>query len=355
MGNVTSFSSKQDIHAQACAWVSKLDRGLSQQEQIELQQWVAINEHHKTMLFEMAALWDDLSVMHELSGLFPLQDKTNANSGINNKPSWHRHPIAIAASFVLFCTMAIAWLVPMQTDRLEISTQHTVQQVQRESTQVGEQKTVSLADGSVLHLNTSTALEISYSEGRRDIRLLQGEAHFEVAHDQTRPFVVSAGSSQVTAVGTAFNVELVDNGALELLVTEGKVMVQDAQAAAVPALDQNTTASFDTVFMVSGEAATFNAEGQLNKRTLSLDKVQKALSWQQGILVFEGEPLKEALVEVSRYTDIDFALDDPSLETVRVAGFFKVGDIDGLLHALDSNFEIAHQKVSQDSILLMPK
>lgn len=351
MNNVAAFTSKETIHEQACLWVSRIDRGLTDEEKIALQKWVSQTEQHKEQLFEMASLWDDLSVMHELSGLFPLQHKP-ASEDVNSTTNapWHRHPIAVAASIVLFCTIAIGWLVPSQMQ--QIQTQSEIAAIQVEKTAVGEQKTISLADGSVLHLNTDSYVEIDFQEQQRNIRLLSGEVHFEVAHDKTRPFVVAAGRNSVTAVGTAFNVELISNDDLELLVTEGKVMVQDVNLPIPTDVLTKEVEEAHAIYMVSGEKARFSNDVAASVTTVSLDQVQRALSWQQGMLVFEGEPLVEVLAEVSRYTSVEFDIADENLKDIRVAGFFKVGDIDGLLHALNSNFNIDHIKRADNTILL---
>lgn len=347
MNNISNFTTKETIQELACLWISRIDRGLSENEKDELSFWVEQSELNREQLFEMASLWDDMSVMHELSGLFPLHGRTKPTP--DKDVVWHRHPIAVAASIVLFCSISLAWLLPGQSHDLN---QITLQQPSRiEATGIGEQRTVSLSDGSVLHLNTNTQLDVSYSAGKRDIHLIQGEAHFEVAHDASRPFVVSAGSNAVTAVGTAFNVEMFSDSDIELLVTEGKVMIQNANLES-PKQGIESEQNVDAVYMISGEKAIFsNAEPKV-KMTLSLDQVQRVLSWQQGMLVFEGEPLQKALNEVTRYTDVDFNISDEQLKQVRVAGFFKVGDIDGLLHALNNNFQISHQKISDTEINL---
>lgn len=349
MNNVSNLTTKENIQEQACLWISRIDRGLTKSEKETLKAWIDQSESHKDELFEMAALWDDMSVMHELSGLFPLN-----RPHLEMAPSvvWHRHPIAVAASIVLFCTLSLAWLLPGASFS---DAEHVVQTATHiESTGIGEQRTVSLNDGSVIHLNTNTQLQVLYTKGRRDIRLLNGEAHFEVAHDKQRPFVVSAGRNAVTAVGTAFNVEMMNDQDMELLVTDGKVMIQDANLS-FPKEGIEVAENPNAVFMISGERALFSNAKQSEKIVMSLDQVQRVLSWQQGMLVFEGEPLETALSEVSRYTSINFDISDEQLKQVRVAGFFKVGDIDGLLHALNNNFQISHKKVSDSQITLFAK
>ncbi len=90
---------------------------------------------------------------------------------------------------------------------------------------VGHQLTATLDDGSTIQLNTDTRIELQYSSRERTVRLQRGEAHFAVAPDAERPFVVVAGSGVVRAVGTEFNVYLSDGNQTEVTVTEGIVEI----------------------------------------------------------------------------------------------------------------------------------
>lgn len=345
MSNIKSFVSKEDIHQQACEWISKIDRGLTSHEKAELTSWAQNSETHRQMLFQIAELWDDLSALNELSGLFPLRDKEPAQrKTFAETTRW-----SIAAGFAFFMVGAASWLMNSQSS---FHSTNEAPQITRAETTLGEQKPVTLQDGSVIHLNTNSLVHIDYSSERRLITLERGEAHFDVAHDESRPFVVKTGQNSVTAVGTAFNIQLGMEGKFELLVTEGKVLVQDVlREANSPTLDMIRPLDSEGVLMVSGEKAVFS--GLENEPvTLSLDQVQRDLAWQQGMVVFQGEPLSEALIEVRRYTSIHFEISDEQIKQKRVAGYFKAGDIDGLLFALKNNFGIDHQQLDPETILL---
>lgn len=345
MNNIKSFVSKEDIHQQACAWISKIDRGLTADEKNEIHSWAQTSESHRQMLFEIAELWDDLSALNELSGLFPLRDKEpEQRKTFGETTRW-----SIAAGFAFVMVGAASWLMNTQGG-FQPATE--LAQVTQAETAIGEQKPVTLQDGSVIHLNTNSLVKIDYSGTRRMITLERGEAHFDVAHDESRPFVVKTGNNSVTAVGTAFNIQLGKEGKFELLVTEGKVLVQDVlREANSPTLDMIRPLDSEGVFMVSGEKAVFS--GLENEpETLSLDQVQRDLAWQQGMVVFQGEALADALTEVSRYTSIDFEISEEHIRQKRVAGYFKAGDIEGLLFALKNNFGIEHQQISSDKIVL---
>lgn len=328
-------------------WISRLDRGLSDEEKRTLDEWVAASQAHRKALMDAASLWDDMSVLNELSGLFP-QSKTRHESGrvkrLVNQARW-----SVAAGFVL-TVVGVSLIVNNVFFQNDVSIAQTVQQLR---TGVGEQKTVALSDGSELHLNTNTMLSVTYNNDIREIVLVKGEAHFHVAHDPSRPFTVTAGENRVTAVGTAFNMQYVDDEAFELVVTEGKVVVNDrfSPFADSDSLFSSSEARDDALLLVAGEKAKVKGEIETRKN-LSRDDIDDDLAWQKGMIVFKGEPLEAVLREIGRYTSVRFSVQDPALKHRRVAGYFRVGDIDGLLAALKNSFDIEHEKLGESSIVL---
>lgn len=348
MNNVHQFSSKEDIQAQASLWISRLDRGLSSDEQTELKSWIAESQSHRKALTEMASLWDDMSVLNELSGLFPHSAKkveTGRLKTLVNQARW-----SVAAGFMLMA-VAVGMIVHQV---LPEGPQEIARVTQKISTGVGEQKNIVLADGSTVHLNTNTVLTVDYANDMRSLVLLKGEAHFDVAHDTSRPFVVTAGDNTVTAVGTAFNMQYVEDNAFELVVTEGKVLVKDrfSPFANSSSLFSDEPVTAEGLLMFAGEKA--KVKGELEERkNLSKTDIDDDLAWQQGMIVFKGEPLSAVLDEISRYTSVRFSVESEKLSNQRVAGYFKVGDINGLLSALKNSFDIDHRKVGENRILLV--
>ncbi|MCZ8528071.1 FecR family protein [Alteromonas sp. PRIM-21] len=346
MNNIRQFSSKEDIQEQACLWVSRLDRGLKSDEKVELDTWLAESNAHRQALLDAASLWDDMSVLNELSGLFPQPTArhTTKKRALPKNAVW-----GIAATFLV---MAIAIGVIVQRTWLN-STPEFAAVSQKVQTGVGEQKNVTLSDGSQLHLNTNSLVTVDFTSSARNIVLLKGEAHFEVAHDKTRPFSVTAGNNTVTAVGTAFNMQYVDDNAFELVVTDGKVLVKDRFKASSSneSLFGKRPVTEEGLLMFAGEKATVLGKVE-TRESMSQDEIDDDLAWQQGMIVFKGEPLESVLLEIGRYTPVRFHISDNSLRKRRVAGYFKVGDIDGLLSALESSFNITYEKVTETSIEL---
>ncbi|HEX5776942.1 MAG TPA: FecR domain-containing protein, partial [Caulobacteraceae bacterium] len=182
-------------------------------------------------------------------------------------------------------------------------------------TRVGERLTFNLPDGSVATLNTNSVLKVAYEDGERGVRLLRGQALFEVAKNRQAPFRVYAGDRQITAVGTVFDVRL-DGGKVKVALVEGAVRVAPVKPAASPGPLQQ-------VELTAGEV--MEAEKAAPMLVATAD-VERAVTWKSGIVEFAGEPLAEAVAEMNRYTDRPIRIADPSIAGLRVSGVFRTGE-----------------------------
>src|SRR6185437_9155692 len=166
------------------------------------------------------------------------------------------------------------------------------------STAVGQHRRIALADGSQLTLNTDTLLAVKLTPERRDVYLRRGEAHFDVVHAAARPFYVHVGDAVIRDVGTQFEVRLHSDRDIDILVDEGRVEVRGPVAA-------------DWVRALSaGEQLSINGP-HLKVMSVSPRQVADELAWREGALVFDGEPLSQALAEVGRYTRTRIVLRGP--------------------------------------------
>ena len=346
MSKVTQFSSKEAIQEQASLWISRMDRGLSETEKIEFHLWVKQSQHHRDALFSLASLWDDLCVLNELSALFPLESN-------QQQPTSRLKKMAIAASvvFAIFTSLLLGF-TPYS---LDFNEQASLQS-KYFKTAVGEQENFIMTDGTSIQLNTNSRVDVAYTRDRRQLTLVYGEAKFDVAKDKSRPFTVNVGEKSFTALGTIFNVQKNTDNDMELVVTEGRVLITNISEAIEKITSDLTLLSPDLlpgILVESGEKAVIENNSPPPVEKVSLDQVQRDLAWQQGMLIFNGEPLAQALKEVSRYTNIHFEIASDELANIKVAGYFKAGDIDGLLQSLNFNFNIEHQKIADNSIRLL--
>jgi transmembrane sensor len=182
------------------------------------------------------------------------------------------------------------------------------------STAVGEQRLVQLADGSSVRLDTDTRIRVRFDNARRVIDLEQGQALFSVAHDSGRPFLVRAGDTRVTAVGTVFDVRR-DSADVRVTLVQGVVEVAGAEEGRAPSR------------MTAGQQTRVTAAGTATKAV----DVETATSWADGRIVFKDTPLRAAVAEVNRYLTQKIELDADAKADVAVSGVFKVGDRDAFV------------------------
>lgn len=349
---------------QACEWIARIDRELQEEEQVALQQWLAASPLNQQELFEVAKLWDKMDALSRLSALFGAVELPHAQNDSHNSSQTSSHSardgkrsfrtLAMAAStaalLLLGGLLYRSEVLPMVNPSSSIASMQATYQ-----TRVGENTTIELPDSSKLVLNTDSFVVVRYSAAARVIELQRGEINIDVAHDTSRPLSVIAGGKIIQAVGTAFNVDLRKDH-VELIVTDGKVLVGSNPGDEPPAEQLLSKRLPQSSLAISkGEWVDLDPKGQAPEQVQRMDAVELAasLSWRSGNLIFRGENLEDALAEISRYTDIEFELaDDAKLKQIHVAGMFKTGDVNGLLEVFRSNFNISHERLSRDKILL---
>ena len=352
MAELVSLHRRQEPQEIAAAWIVRLDAGLTGDEKARLLEWLHADPQNRAALFELAAVWDELDVLAELSTLFPLEPAVSRRA---LRLTGRRAIAASAAALTVIA--AVAGLFLYQRLQEDTAAGATADATLHFETEVGGHESERLADGSVVTLNTDTALSVEYTSGERRVVLERGEAYFEVAEDPSRPFAAYVGGRIVQAVGTAFNIRLARDGDVEVTVTEGRVKLLDAPQAAATQRAASPT-EFDTT-LIEGEVALLD-EAALPRvmpriTRLTPNEVDIKVAWQRGMLIFEGEPLGAVLTEVMRYTTTEFVLEDERLGDVRVGGYFRAGDIEGLLIALNENFQIGSERVGTDRIVLRPR
>jgi transmembrane sensor len=187
-----------------------------------------------------------------------------------------------------------------------------------------EQRQLALDDGSRLHVNTDSDLEVRYSPKVREVVVNRGEGAFDVDHDESRPFVVRAGKYNVIAIGTRFAVYRTDVGDWSVTVLEGRVAVVPNTVDDFAFLSDATTAVQDGLILETNEQVVIDATGQI--RSESETDAEAVTAWRQGVLKFYKTPLREAVREISRYTHND----------VRVAAGVPDYDVTGIINIRSS-------------------
>jgi len=351
MTNIHHLHQPGKIMDEASEWLVKVDRGLSKEEESTLQAWLAGHPQHVEVFMQAAALWDKIDSLARLADLFPQQAPKRRSSA---STAW-----ALAASLLLVVT-AVTWVSTQSNPRSPAQANLAeAPQAQVFETVVGMPSTFDLPDGSQLILNTNSRVTTSFTENERALVLERGELHVRVAHDKKRPFKVFVGNKMVQAVGTEFNLEITSDQRIELIVTEGKVLVgvqsptrTIAFSEPLAEADTLSSAEVDQPRLVTAGKRVVLSDADEQIEPIASEEIAVKLSWRGGNLVFNGESLAEAISEVERYTSVEFVIIDEDLKKIRVAGRFKAGDVEGLLTTLKQNFNVAYERIGDEKIIL---
>ena len=316
----------QAIDDRAAEWVARLDAGaLDQAAQAELDGWLAGDERRHGAFFRAQVAWRMLDRASVLGG--GARETAEAEVAVVAELPEHRTDrrrliwaggalAASVAAIVLGFT-----LHPQPPEQIE--------------TALGEMRRVPLEDGSLAAVNTDTKLAVDLQPSSRNVRIDKGEAWFQVAKDKARPFVVAAGDVRVRAVGTAFSVRRLMDGA-DVQVTEGVVEVWTVGREAETARVSAGTRTYVT-YAGGPVASTGN-------RAAAIDRT---LSWRVGQLVFDGDTLGDAAAEFNRYNAVKIRV-SPELSGEKVIGRFRTNEPEAFARAASIMFDAHVRKEDRD-------
>ena len=300
----------KDVDRAAAEWAARLDGGrLSEAERLELDSWTSTDPRRLGALARAMAI---------LAHFEPHPADRPANE--RRAPQRRRRVAGLERRRFLYGgAMAAA--------AAGVSLLGGVAYAQRGQyhTGKGEVRSVPLADGSVIWLNTDSLVKVRYGRTQRGVILARGEAMFQVAKDPGRPFVVHAGDTSARAVGTAFSVSQVGDRRVQVLVDEGLV---------------DFTQSGAPVRLIAGCQAISGGPAGIDVRHVGVGAVSRALSWRRGQLDFDGVTLAEAARTFARYSDEQIVIDDPQIAGRTVSGLFASTDPAGFAAAVALSLDL---------------
>lgn len=248
----------------------------------------------------------DTDVTELAPGLAQLSRK--AETGSRNPPLRRGLRFGIAAS-ILLSILATVWVL-------------LVPRAETYMTGIGEQRTVRLADRSVVELNTRSQLRVRLARGRRQMDLAEGEALFRVATDPARPFVVQAGAAEIRALGTEFDVYRKPDATV-VTILEGRVSVRMTSAS--------LASSATPLEIAAGEQLTVTAKSMSGPRAVD---TLAATAWIHRQLRFEETPLSEVVAELNRYNTRPLVVQGEELKRLKISGLYSSTDQTSLISFL---------------------
>ncbi len=344
MSEIHRLRTRAEIDEEAAVWAWRMDAvPVSTTDRNAFDSWLRRDPRHRRAFDELSLVWEALDGLAEAK-----RDEKIATFTAKSRRFMVRGPgrwWAAAAAVALATAAAV------------IGLQHGSES-QTLATAVGQQRSVTLADGSIVTLNTNTIVETDLRRHSREIYLRKGEAHFQVAHDRSRPFLVHAGDAVVRAVGTQFDVRLTSDQHVDVVVDEGRVEVDPAQLPVDPAYP----AAANKRHLAVTRMQTLAAGQQLSSHSgdyavtpVTTQELASVLAWREGAIVFDGEPLSQAIAEIERYTDARIIVSDPQTADMRVGGRFRTGDLQEFFDALQTALPVLVRRNGSGVVLIEPR
>ncbi|MBJ7499605.1 MAG: FecR domain-containing protein [Sphingopyxis sp.] len=316
------MSCAQEARDRAALWVVAREQDdWSESDQAALDAWLAESDMNKAAYWRLDHSWREADRIGALG----------RNESRRQEPSPRGRwwvPAALAASLTLVAGAGFyrSW----QADQRQ-----SIAQV-RYDTPVGGHRKVGLPDGSRIELNTASAVRAAVGKAKREIWLDRGEAYFEVAHKEGRPFVVHAGSRTVTVLGTKFSVRR-DGGKVIVSVLEGRVRVDDV--ANVHAV-RSTIISGGDIALARGAATLVTARSDT--------RVEDALAWRAGMLSFDQSRLADVAAEFNRYNEKQMVVTDSTVSNIRIGGMFPAAKPDDFVRLLRDAYGLRVEETGRE-------
>ncbi|WP_447756637.1 FecR family protein [Sphingopyxis fribergensis] len=331
----------------AAEWAVRMDsRDLDDAEFAEFDEWLAdaSNQEAFDKASDAMALFDGLD--SDLPELAALREEAQSHSASPDRRwvPWAGGALAasIAAALLFFQAGEVSERLPGAPSQVVDAGTAPLAGQAVYKTVVGEQRTVALADGSKVTLNTGTEIAVDYSPRERIVRLVRGQALFDVAHAADRPFSVIVAGRKVTALGTLFEVRL-DQNRLRVTLLRGRVRVDEQPAATAATKVPAPT------FLSPGEQ--FSLATGLAPVVQSVD-VEQQLLWRQSLVEFDDAPIGDAIAELNRYSAKPIVVRDPRVADMRISGIVKTGDADSFTALVGAMLPVAARKNERGEVEL---
>ena len=312
-----------------------------------LASWLEQDPANREAFEQMSGVWDHLG---QLAPAFAPEEKQFLPKGLTHqrdaerktglkrlfnrllKPDKHMAVACISLAMIVFFCLPV----------LKTQLDEPVRTVHSYTTATGEQKTITLSDGSLLKMNVSSSITVCMGKGYRRVQMNNGEVFFDVSPDPGRPFEVLTSTGLVRVLGTAFNVRD-RNGLMAVDVDRGNVQVQSAPKGP-------GDMRIETVTLFSGQGADINSSGRL--APVRNCNIQQVIAWQQHQVVFKNTPVSRVVRELALYHNAGIEFADQDLGKKRVTGTFDMQNLEQTLAIIAIAASLKVEKQTNGTIAL---
>jgi transmembrane sensor len=307
-----------ELRAEAAAWIARLHDEQRQPDlEARVHAWLARSEDHRRAFNRMTHVWERTSA---------IRMRARGDMSAKRTVRWRFHPWAVAlAATVIFAAVI---LVCYRRDNAVM-------------TAIGQQQVRMLPDGTRVVLNTDTRIEVNYDEHARRVRLIRGEAWFDVSKRPTWPFLVSVDGREIRALGTSFIVRHDDIQDLSVTLVEGRISVS-------PIARSDESPPQDPQILAPGQRLLVSHN---HKSTVDRPELTRITAWERGRVEFDETPLGDAASEMNRYSTSHVTAANAEVAQLRIGGVFRAGDSDEFVRIVTAAFGLKVDRRGHDIVL----
>nr|WP_314433752.1 FecR domain-containing protein [uncultured Brevundimonas sp.] len=315
--------SRQRHEEEAALWLVRREGGdWSQADAAALDEWLSEAPSRQAAFWRLEKGWNEA-------------DRLAALGETATAPSRRRGPASLRLRFSPRAGRRLGWIIPLAVAAciaaaaaLHVTLLSPVSAPVAYETPRGGSRELVLADGSRVEMNTATRLRAFAGVGPREVWLDQGEAFFDIAHRDGERFVVHAGPRRVTVLGTRFSVRR-EGDTVTVAVLQGQVRLDDAGSV--------DGRSSRPALIGRGDVA-IGREADTLVSHAAPERVEAALAWRDGMVVFNRTPLSEAVAELNRYSAKPIRISDPALAQIRIGGSFRTANSAAFIRLLQDAY-----------------
>ena len=321
--NASASANAESIEARAAAWLIKRreHEGWSEPDQAALDSWLAESWAHAAAFWRLGAAWSSADRL-----------------GVLRRPAVEQGESVVAPRRGLFVKIA-AGLVIAVVAGIAGANYLLNSDGWAYATALGGHKTITLADGSTIELNTDTAVHIDANASRRIVEFDRGEAYFQIKHDAARPFIVMAAGHRVTDIGTKFLLRR-DADRVEVALVEGRAQFESA----------GVKTRIQSALLTPGDVVVATADSVAVTRK-SAPELANELGWRRDLLVFHHTTLADAASEYNRYNSKKIIIADRAAAHLTMNGTLPTNDVEAFVRLTQKFFDLHVEKRGDEIVI----
>lgn len=351
MNKKSQPSEDRPFEIEASKWAIKQSIGFTAEEQDQFFEWLAADPEHAEAFSSRRQVWDELNSLAEWRPEHSLKPNPDL---LQVSPSVER-PNKTRTVLFFVGGLAALWVLGLLSWNM-VNDRGTVESYKLVSGGVAQSyERYELVDGSVVELNRGAQATVEFTENNRLVSLDSGEAHFTIAKDSNRPFIVTARGVAVQAVGTVFNVQI-SNDSVNVLVTEGRVFV-DHELDGEP-IGAHESTNPPRQELEAGQRSVIDlrtVDPEPMVHSVTFTEIEQQLSWLKQVLSFQSAPLSDIVLEFNRRNFTQITIGDSEIMDLELTVALKPHNIDSFLELLELTQNIEADHIGESIIILRKK